>query len=240
MNGCCFGGICEETNLPSIRFPSGSPPYMAQLESGRLLGIRWRSDSEVTSQAERIDRVHKTIDRVEPESWAWEKGFMARDKIVGADEIYVQPPPADRDPAGPSQIVLGWQNVSATQRSLDGSGGIERGRSEKQEFWFDVPNVSLPTHPSQIYAAISALFLAGFTFCLWPNLRSDGTVLGVGFVTYGVSRILEEFIRVDEAGQFGTSLSISQWISLVGLSIGVTILLWKRPPKSNTLEIEQK
>jgi phosphatidylglycerol:prolipoprotein diacylglycerol transferase len=47
-------------------------------------------------------------------------------------------------------------------------------------------------------------------------------------IGYGISRILEEFIRVDESGQFGTSLSISQWISLVGILVGVVILVVPR------------
>ncbi len=38
MNGCCYGGVCEMP-LPTVRFPSGSPVYMEQLESGRILGL---------------------------------------------------------------------------------------------------------------------------------------------------------------------------------------------------------
>jgi phosphatidylglycerol:prolipoprotein diacylglycerol transferase len=49
---------------------------------------------------------------------------------------------------------------------------------------------------------------------------------------YGVSRMIEEWIRIDEAGQFGTSLSIAQWISLGGIVAGLAILAiqLQKPP----------
>ncbi len=46
LNGCCFGGVCTEA-LPTIQFPQGSGPYLAQLESGKLLG--WSCSGEVQS-----------------------------------------------------------------------------------------------------------------------------------------------------------------------------------------------
>ena len=41
MNGCCFGGPCELDAI-AIQFPAGSPPYMRQLENGRLWGLETR------------------------------------------------------------------------------------------------------------------------------------------------------------------------------------------------------
>lgn len=52
LNGCCFGGICT-TDLPAIQFPQGSPPYVAQLEDGSLLGLEVNS----AEGAQRITRV---------------------------------------------------------------------------------------------------------------------------------------------------------------------------------------
>jgi len=39
LNGCCWGGVCNAP-LPVIEFPAGSPPYMQQLTSGQLLGVK--------------------------------------------------------------------------------------------------------------------------------------------------------------------------------------------------------
>jgi phosphatidylglycerol:prolipoprotein diacylglycerol transferase len=51
-------------------------------------------------------------------------------------------------------------------------------------------------------------------------------IFASGLIAYGLVRTLEEYIRVDEAGQFGTELSIAQWISVVAVLIGVA--LWVR------------
>ncbi|MFN7291603.1 MAG: diacylglyceryl transferase, partial [Pirellula sp.] len=56
----------------------------------------------------------------------------------------------------------------------------------------------------------------------------------LGLIAYGFVRILEELIRVDEAGQFGTSLSIATWISLAGILGGIVLLIYLRfQPASN-------
>lgn len=48
----------------------------------------------------------------------------------------------------------------------------------------------------------------------------------VGFASYAVLRFVLEIVRVDEAGQFNTSLSISQWVSLVVFLLSVMGLVW--------------
>ena len=39
MNGCCWGGVCEE-GLTGVTFPQGSPPFVDQIEDGTLLDVR--------------------------------------------------------------------------------------------------------------------------------------------------------------------------------------------------------
>jgi phosphatidylglycerol:prolipoprotein diacylglycerol transferase len=48
---------------------------------------------------------------------------------------------------------------------------------------------------------------------------------------YPVSRLLEEVIRSDENGVFGTPLTISQWVSVLLVLIGVGMWWWlsRRP-----------
>ena len=90
---------------------------------------------------------------------------------------------------------------------------------------------SLPVHPAQIYAAIDAALLAWLAVLFTPFARRDGAVFALVLSLHPISRILLEMIRIDEPGALGTSLSISQLISLVllglaGLAWGV---LWLFP-----------
>jgi phosphatidylglycerol:prolipoprotein diacylglycerol transferase len=40
LNGCCYGGICEDTWAPAMEFPRDSPPFESQLSLGALHGFR--------------------------------------------------------------------------------------------------------------------------------------------------------------------------------------------------------
>jgi len=73
---------------------------------------------------------------------------------------------------------------------------------------------SLPLHPTQIYSSINALVLAAITATYFRSRPRHGAVLAVGFVAYPISRLVIERLRGDEMGQFGTSLTIAQWVSL--------------------------
>jgi len=90
----------------------------------------------------------------------------------------------------------------------------------------DLPNKSLPVHPSQIYAS-----LTGFLLCFWslsiPRwIQRPGLVFGSGWLVYGILRFLEEIVRVDEGGQFGTDLSIAQWVSILGIVFGSILTVY--------------
>jgi len=199
LNGCCYGGLCE-TSLPSITFPSGSPAYMDQLVSGKLLGIEAEGDPSGESAP--------SVVQVKPNSWASENGIQKGQKLIGIKELQVDGPSRSDSLAAP----VFEATIQVGNRKLQIAGG-------------DLPKRSVSVHPSQIYAAISGLVL-----CLWTILFSTiakrrGMVIGAGLVAYGVQRIIEEIIRVDEAGQFGTSLSIAQWISIGGIALGVGLMV---------------
>jgi phosphatidylglycerol:prolipoprotein diacylglycerol transferase len=57
-------------------------------------------------------------------------------------------------------------------------------------------------------------------------------------MAYGVIRILEEYIRVDEAGQFGTDLSISQWISIGAILVGALVVVVSYGRAKFAVEVE--
>ncbi|MCY2982883.1 MAG: prolipoprotein diacylglyceryl transferase [Planctomycetota bacterium] len=199
LNGCCYGGLCE-TSLPSITFPSGSPAYMDQLVSGKLLGIEAESDPSGDSAP--------SIVQVKPNSWASENEIHKGQKLIAIKELQVDGPSPSDTLAAPVFEAM----IQVGNRKLQVTGGT-------------LPKRSVPVHPSQVYAAISGLVLCLWTILFSAMTKRRGMVIGAGLVAYGVQRIIEEIIRVDEAGQFGTSLSIAQWISIGGILLGVGLMV---------------
>jgi phosphatidylglycerol:prolipoprotein diacylglycerol transferase len=69
---------------------------------------------------------------------------------------------------------------------------------------------------------------------LWfafPLRKFDGQLFAGLLLLYPVSRLLEEVIRSDENGVFGTPLTISQWVSVLLIFLGVGMWWWlsRRP-----------
>jgi phosphatidylglycerol:prolipoprotein diacylglycerol transferase len=94
-----------------------------------------------------------------------------------------------------------------------------------------MPKWSLPVHPSQIYAAINAALLALLIWHLQPLPKRDGVAFVVAIGCYAVSRFVLEWVRSDEAGQLGTSFTISQWIAMAsGLIAVLAIVSLQRMP----------
>ena len=91
----------------------------------------------------------------------------------------------------------------------------------------DIPR-SRAVHPTQIYSSINALVLCLFLWCYWYVRRNDGEVMGLMLVLYPVSRFVLELIRNDEAGQFGTELTISQWVSVLTIACGIGLFAYSR------------
>jgi len=198
LNGCCYGGTCEP-GLPSITFPSGSPVYMDQLVSGELLGMK--TEKAVSPGKPEVIR------GVLPNSWA-SQNKIETGQILNRISPEMVEGITKEDPLATPVFVAAVQ--------VDGKTSMVPSTS--------VPRRSLAVHPSQIYASISGLLLCGFTFFLSEKYRQPGLVFGAGIIGYGILRILEEYIRVDEAGLFGTPFSIAQWISIGGIGLGVAVL----------------
>ncbi|ODA27952.1 prolipoprotein diacylglyceryl transferase [Planctopirus hydrillae] len=78
--------------------------------------------------------------------------------------------------------------------------------------------------PTQIYSAIDGFIIALAAYLYYPYRTRHGAVFGLAVLTYSITRYLIELLRSDEEGQFSTSLTISQWVSL-GVGICVCALL---------------
>lgn len=199
LHGCCFGGICE-AQLPALQFPVGSGPYQAQLVSGRLLGLHVESGD-----------LPQAILAVDAESVAARVGIEVGDRLerIAFEEYPAKP---GSDPTAPAQLY-----VEATV-----NGKVHPFRPAA------LPDKSLPTHPSQIYSAINALLLCLLVWSLQPLPKRDGVTFCTAILLYVGSRFLMEWVRTDEAGQFGTGLTIAQLVSLVAAGLMLACLFYLR------------
>jgi phosphatidylglycerol:prolipoprotein diacylglycerol transferase len=208
MNGCCYGGICD-INLPNLEFPAGSPPYMQQLVHGDLLGMS-------TEQNVDNDKFIRTVTQVDANSVASDLG------IDVGDHVTVEPPDSLRLEffkknrskwTDPREFVLyiDSENLGVLTIPLD-----------------QIPNRTLPIHPTQIYSAINAGLLCLALWFYWPIRRFDGEVFALMLILYSIGRFLLEIIRRDESGLLGSSLTISQWVSVGTIVVGFALMAYVR------------
>ena len=202
LHGCCFGGICDAP-LPSITFPHGSGPYVAQLADGSLLGLELE-DHNLPAPVEEV-----------------REGSLAADRNVVAGQTVqsirwgTEPQNKERNPAWPPEV--------AAAVSLDG----EYFAFATQ----DLPAQSLPIHPSQIYSSINGFLLCLLLWALQPMPKRDGIAFCTGMILYAVSRLLLEGVRSDEGGQLGTPFSIAQLVGIftILLCIAAIAVISRQP-----------
>ena len=82
-----------------------------------------------------------------------------------------------------------------------------------------------PLHPTQLYSALDGFLIAALTFWYFSHRRRNGECFAVALMIYPVTRFVIEILRNDEGGQLGTSLTISQWLS-IGVFIANLGFLW--------------
>jgi phosphatidylglycerol:prolipoprotein diacylglycerol transferase len=82
-------------------------------------------------------------------------------------------------------------------------------------------------HPVQLYESAADLLIFGILYRQFNRGHRAGTVIGLYLVLYSTARFIIEFFRVHEQPLVG-GLSITQWIALLLLVIGVGILLRER------------
>lgn len=202
MNGCCYGGRCEAGPM-AIEFPAGSPVYQDQLVSGELLGLN-------------VDESTRRIVKVRGGSLAESSGIQAGSRLdqLQADASFLQEAPLD--------IPIDQARVGAAAL-IDGD--VHRWSPS------ELPDRALPVRAAQVISSLTGATMATVLWLLgwWidrQSWRRSGTLMFVGFSAYAVVRFVLEIVRVDEAGQFGTSFSISQWVSLCVLTASTGGLIW--------------
>lgn len=211
LNGCCYGGLCDAAW--GLTFPAASEPYKHQQSLGQLHGFQIAEDP--TRHAARVVAV-------EPSSPAAAAGLKSG-AIVNA---------IDGRPVASFDDAQEMMRNSTDRLELTTDSGPVTIRLPA------LPARSRPAHPTQLYAAAGAAILCWLLWCYYPFRRRDGSVFALLLTLYPVLRFLEETIRVDEPGQFRTSLSISQWISV--LLLAAVVALWAyilRQPRGSALAL---
>lgn len=214
MNGCCYGGICVGWPL-AITFPQYasvelghfSPPYAHQLTIGELHGFQAGID----------EGGQVAVIAVEPGSKAEAAGLLVGTKI---DQLN-------------GQKVTDLESLQKIL--LAGSPSIAINADEFSWSIGSLPPRSRPVHPTQIYSSIDAVLLCLVVWFAYPFRRRHGDILLLLFTLYSITRFLVEAIRTDEGGQFGTSLTISQVVSLCVFTL--CVVLWLsllRQPRIDT------
>ena len=206
MNGCCYGGVCAD-GMPALEFPAASPPYVEQLYSGQLIGVSGPFD--------------ESLHEVEVES-VKQNGLAAKYGIQAGEKIRIFLSHEQQDDM---QLRLRAAKSSQEQMNLNLQVISDSGARITIPV-AELPDRSLRTHPTQLYSAANAFLLCAFLWFYYPWRRNDGEVFALMMILYAIGRFLLELIRTDEAGQFGTAFTISQWISFAGLSMGFLLLLY--------------
>jgi len=211
LNGCCYGG--ESTQPWAVTFPQESSPYMEQVISGRLFGIKLVGSSNKDPRP--------VVGKVYPD-WVPDKtGLKAGMKVTAINGTSIQ----SLDEAHEVLLTAYLRNSS-----------LELENSQGEKFQLPAANPmprSLPVHPTQIYSAVHAALLSWLLWSFYPFRRRDGEVTALMLTIYPISRFLLEIIRIDESAVFGTGLSISQNISIVIFlaAIGLWVYLRRQEPQ---------
>lgn len=196
LNGCCYGGVCDD-NWTALRFPNGSPVYLDQLESGLLVGI------ELSDRRDQIVAVR-------PGSPAAERGVMPGQAVAQFDPVrsieQAEPDrPLEETPYGLLAVIAGVEHYWSAA---------------------ELPPVAEPVRGTQVLSALGGLSLC-LGLCLYSRyVHRPGLVMLTGFSGYAIMRFGMEHLRSDEPGQFGTGLTISQWVSLVVLLASAVGIAW--------------
>ncbi|MFA5863237.1 MAG: prolipoprotein diacylglyceryl transferase [Phycisphaerae bacterium] len=161
-------------------------------------------------------------------------GLIDRDTLKMTDEQF-QKALAQANPNASDGIILGMVNgnLKAFNTNL----------ADLRKMVNDLHLKTLPVHPTQIYASLTAFMIAWVLGLYFWRRKRDGMVIALLFVIYPISRIFEEAIRADNPiDTFG--LTVSQGISVVSIPIALLLMLLLRylPEQSprHIAELEQK
>jgi phosphatidylglycerol:prolipoprotein diacylglycerol transferase len=91
--------------------------------------------------------------------------------------------------------------------------------------------MSLPVHPTQIYAAIAGFLVLAFLLAYIPYRRRHGELIALLMISYGLSRWPIEMMRGDERPILA-GMTLSQTISAILIAAGTGLWLARRASRT--------
>ncbi len=88
--------------------------------------------------------------------------------------------------------------------------------------------MSLPVHPTQIYAAIASFLILALLVAYYPRQRRQGEIMALLMILYPLTRWPIESLRGDEPALFA-GMTLSQNISLALLAAGIAVWIRLKP-----------
>lgn len=213
LNGCCFGGVCNERFQLAVRFPRfvsstdgsgcsckvqgpGAATYLVDAD-GQWHGIEaGHGGSRLVRREDLKARLDANPDAWRHTSVHWVRARAIPDGRVAYDTIAGSPALLQHLVQYPGRI------------------GPDAERS-------------LPVHPSQLYMAVSASAICGILLLLRRWRHRPGEVFALMALLYAVVRFIDEWFR-DDTNPVLWNLTISQVISIGVFAFGVGALAWFR------------
>ena len=92
----------------------------------------------------------------------------------------------------------------------------------------------IPRHPTQLYEAISYLFIFGLLYYMYRSEKiknRPGLLVGTCFVLVFLARFIIEFFKENQVSfEDGMSLNMGQWLSIPFVLLGLILVFWKDNP----------
>lgn len=236
FNGCCFGGLCvagqagEAPQYPwAARFPYGSPAHVRQWEDrlvtvpAELINTKAAQPyllpaTALSAPIERIQGPQRDVERLE-KALAKAKEDKGDEKTVEAISAQLASAKASWEAVRREYFLddLEWAQKFPSRVNPKRATSI----SELQRL--AESSLSLPVHPTQLYAATSAAILTGLLSCVFYRRKRHGVVIGLLIVLYPICRVFEEIIRADNPLDTA-GMTVSQFISLLMFLSGLAYL----------------
>jgi prolipoprotein diacylglyceryl transferase len=99
----------------------------------------------------------------------------------------------------------------------------------------------IPRHPTQLYEAISYLFIFGFLFFMFRSEKikeRKGLIFGFFLILLFLARFIIEFFKENqEVFENNMPVNMGQILSIPFILIGLTLIIWKSKQKKEYIEI---
>jgi phosphatidylglycerol:prolipoprotein diacylglycerol transferase len=207
LNGCCYGGVCAEPAVPSLRFPMHSFSWGPLVHEGYQTAAGFTLAPGADNGA--------VVDEVDATSDAAHAGLRAGDVIVNAGD----------------RPILNYADMR--NLLIDSSQGGHGPTDLKLTVERDGKQVVLPAfqprtlglYPTQVFESISMILLFLLLTAYFPFRRRDGEVLLLFLTLYPIHRFLNETLRND-TDPVALGMTLSENGSLLILAAALVLWVW--------------